>query len=335
VIGIARTVNPDKLMHLLSWCAFVSAIASVVLIVVAPRIAFVVGDKSGALNYNGIFPHKNFFGQVMATGALTTLHGIRVARGRYPGKLFMLATFLAMAYASGSTGALLAAALFCGVSGIDSLLRTGGPARVLGRILAVSLVAVIVINVAAPDLLLTLIGKDPTLTGRIEIWSYVIDDIRMRPWLGWGYFGFWQISNPASLEIANAMHWIVPNAHNGLLEFLINVGVVGTALFAGILIRTMVLAFRCIATPQRALAISTISCCLGILVIGVSETVLLAATQPLTPVMFMTGLLCERTLSMERQRRRVQDVRPRTELARRHRLQPSTESSLGTFRASG
>ena len=77
VIGIARTLNPDKLMHLLSWCAFVSAIASVVLIVIAPRVAFVVGDNSGAFNYNGIFPHKNFLGQVMATGALATLHGIR------------------------------------------------------------------------------------------------------------------------------------------------------------------------------------------------------------------------------------------------------------------
>ena len=66
------------------------------------------GDNEGTLNFNGIFPHKNFLGQVMATGALATLHGIRIARRHYLGKLCMLLVFVGMAYASKSTGALLA-----------------------------------------------------------------------------------------------------------------------------------------------------------------------------------------------------------------------------------
>jgi exopolysaccharide production protein ExoQ len=150
--------------------------------------------------------------------------------------------------------------------------------------------------VAAHDTLLELIGKDPTLTGRTELWAYVIPDIWMKPWLGWGYFGFWSSSNPAAVEISDAMGQVMPQAHNGLLEFLLNVGVLGTALFAFILIRTIVLAVRCLRTPERALAISTITCCVGILMEGVSETVLLAPTQSLTPVLFITGLMCERAL---------------------------------------
>ena len=77
------------------------------------------------------------------------------------------------------------------------------------------------------------------------------------------------------MEISNAVQWVVPNSHNGLLECLLEIGVLGTALFMFILIRTIVLAIRCLHTPERALAISTISCCGGILLIGVSETVLL------------------------------------------------------------
>ena len=65
----------------------------------------------------------------MATGALASLHGIRVARRRYLGKLCMLFVFLGMAYASKSTAALLAALVFCGISGFDSLWRKGGAAR--------------------------------------------------------------------------------------------------------------------------------------------------------------------------------------------------------------
>ena len=132
----------------------------------------------------------------MATGALATLHGIRVARRRYLGKLCMLFVFLGMAYASKSTGALMAALLFCGISGFDSLWRKGGAARLTGVILAVFLAPVLIVAVVAPDTLLELIGKDPTLTGRTEIWAYVIQDIWMKPLLGWGYYVFWQQTNP-------------------------------------------------------------------------------------------------------------------------------------------
>ena len=208
-----------------------------------------------------------------------------------------------MAYASKSTAALLAALVFCGISGFDSLWRKGGVARLTGVILAVLLAPVLILAVVAPDTILELIGKDPTLTGRTEIWAYVIQDIWMKPWLGWGYFVFWQQTNPAAVEISDAVHWVVPNAHNGLLEFLLDVGVLGTALFAFILVRTIVLAVRCLRTPERALAISTISCCVGILLVGVSETVLLTPTQSLTPVMFMTGLMCERALYVAKGRR--------------------------------
>jgi exopolysaccharide production protein ExoQ len=311
VIGIARTMDADEFMQLLSRCCFLSAIVSIVLFVASPGNAHL---NNG--DFIGIFSQKNFLGQVMATGALATLHGIRVARRRYLGKLCMLFVFLGMAYASNSTAALLAALLFCGISGFDSLWRKGGAARLTGVIFAVLIAPILIVAVAAPDTFLELIGKDPTLTGRTEIWAYVNTDIGMKPWLGWGYFGFWHPTNPAALEIDNAVHWVVPNAHNGLLECLLNVGALGTALFAFILIRIIVLAVWCLRTPERALAISTISCCVGILLVGVSETVLLEATQSSTPVMFITGLMCERALYVAKGLRRYRVADSRGQISR-------------------
>jgi exopolysaccharide production protein ExoQ len=298
-IGIARTMDADEYMHLLSLVCFSSAIASILLLVASPSNAQMgFTDETGFVtrDFIGIFSQKNVLGQVMATGTLATLHDIRVTRGRYLGKLFMLFVFVGMAYASKSTGALMAALLFCGISGFDSLWRKGGAARTTGVILAVFLAPMIMVAMIAPDTLLEMIGKDPTLTGRTEIWTYVIQDIWMKPLLGWGYYVFWEPTNPYAAEISNALRWSVPNAHNGLLEFLLGVGVLGTALFAFILIRTIVLAVRCLRTPERALAISTISCCAGILLIGVSETVLLTSTQSSTTLMFITSLMCERAL---------------------------------------
>ncbi|MGA9567721.1 MAG: O-antigen ligase family protein [Candidatus Korobacteraceae bacterium] len=313
-IGIARTMDADEYMHLLSWCCFLSAIASILLLVASPGKAHMLTydqGGSGASDFIGIFPQKNVLGQVMATGALAALHDIRVARRRYLGKLCMLFVFLGMAYASKSTGALMAALLFCGISGFDSLWQRGGAARPTGVILAVLLAPVLIVAMLTPDTLLELIGKDPTLTGRTEIWAYIYSDIGMKPLLGWGYYVFREQINPFAAEISAAVHWEVPNAHTGLLEFLLDVGIVGTALFAFILIRIIVLAVRCLRTSQRALAISTISCCAGILLIGVSETVLLTSTQSSTPVLFITGLMCERALYVAKglRRYRVADNR--------------------------
>ena len=211
----------------------------------------------------------------------------------------------------------MAALLFCGLSALDSLWRRGGAARVFGVISAIFVTPLIIVAVAAPDTFLVLIGKDPTLTGRIEIWDYVIQDIWMKPFLGWGYYVFWEPTNPFAAEISDAVHWTVPNAHNGLLEFLLDLGVLGTALFAFLLIRTIVLAVRCLRTPERALAISTISCCAGILLIGVSESVLLTSTQSSTPLMFLTGLMCERALYVAKGLRRYRVADSRGQLGRR------------------
>jgi exopolysaccharide production protein ExoQ len=313
-IGIAGTMDADEFMHLLSWCCFLAALVSIFLRIASPGNAMTV--DAGEVDFMGIFAQKNVLGQVMATGALATLHDIRVSRRRYLGKLCMLFVFLAMAYASKSTGALLATLLFCGISGFDSLWRRGGAARSTAVILAVILAPSLILALAAPDTLLEMIGKDPTLTGRTEIWAYVNKDIGMKPLLGWGYYVFWEETNQYAAEISSAVHWEVPNAHNGLLEFLLDVGVVGTALFAFILMRTIVLAVRCLRTPERALAISTLSCCMGILLVGVSETVLLTSTQSSTPLMFITGLMCERALYVARRLRRYRIADSRGQISR-------------------
>jgi hypothetical protein len=52
-------------------------------------------------------------------------------------------------------------------------------------------------------------------------------------------------------------------------------------------------------------------------VVGVSETVLLAATQSSTPVMFITGLMCERTLYVAKEMRRYRVTNNRGQISGR------------------
>lgn len=306
-IGIANTMNGDEFMELLSVACFLAAVASVVLLVISPSNALMPGSTE----FQGIFSHKNYLGQVMATGALATLHGIRAGGGRRVRKLFMLFVFAGVAIASTSATSCFAIFAFCCVDGIIALYRTRGAAHWFGVFLAIALLPTLVVVAVAPDSILEMIGKDSTLTGRTEIWAYVMKDISIKPLLGWGYFAFWLVQNPAALEIADAVRWFVPQAHNGLLEMLLNIGLVGTAIFVFLLIRNLVLAFRCLRTRANALAISSMMSCAGILMVGVSESVLLAPTQSSTSVFFITGFMCEQAVQAAKRRRQHYRITPR------------------------
>jgi O-antigen ligase len=161
------------------------------------------------------------------------------------------------------------------------------------------LVPTTVIVALNPDLLLGIIGKDPTLTGRTDVWSYVLDDIQKRPILGWGFCAFWSSNNPAALEIWTALRWVVPHAHNALLEMLLEVGIVGAAFFLFLWARNIALALRCMNTSAKELAISSLLCCIGVFVQGITEPVLIEPNIWMI-VFFITGLLCEKAVRAPR-----------------------------------
>jgi O-antigen ligase len=77
------------------------------------------------------------------------------------------------------------------------------------------------------------VGKDTTLTGRTLFWPMLFQKILERPWFGYGVSGFWQpwrgFDNPA---IDVKLPYFVPDhAHNGLLELVLVLGLIGLALF--------------------------------------------------------------------------------------------------------
>jgi exopolysaccharide production protein ExoQ len=292
-IGIANSLDGDEFMDLLGWACFISAIGSLLLLIVAPDAAH-GGDDD--VDFQGLFTQKNVLGQVMLTGAITSLHALRSARRDHARHLGFLLVFAVVALASQSATACLGLLTCCVLDRIVALYQRRGAARVIAVSIAVTLLPALVLAITYPDPILELLGKDISLTGRTELWDYVMDDIWRKPWLGWGYFGFWTPLNPDSTDISNAVGWVVPHAHNGVLEMLLEIGFIGTGIYVFLLLRNTVLAFWCLGTPGRSMAISALLCNASILIIGVSEAVLLASNQSSTNLFFITGMMCERGL---------------------------------------
>jgi O-antigen ligase len=76
---------------------------------------------------------------------------------------------------------------------------------------------------------LSAVGRDPTLTQRTELWGDVVV-LNPNALVGAGFESFWLGSR---LDILWAKYWWHPNeSHNGYLEVFLNLGWVGLALFA-------------------------------------------------------------------------------------------------------
>jgi exopolysaccharide production protein ExoQ len=290
-IAMVETFDSDTLMRLTSAACELCAVASVVLL-------FASAD---AADFRGVFYTKNMLGQAMVVGVLASLHGMR--RGRRVRSLRAAAVCTTVAFMSGSSTSVLAIGAVIVLRVLGTLYAKEGMPRAVGIFCGLGLLSVLALVAADPDWIFDLLGKDQTLTGRTDLWPFVIDRIAERPMLGWGYLAFWSPSNPSAGKISEAVGWYVPEAHNGILEFLVQIGVIGTALFGFLFARNMVLAVRCIHGHAKASGITLLALLTALAVIGVSEAVLLAADQVFTAQFFIIGFMCERQLCLARLRR--------------------------------
>jgi len=75
------------------------------------------------------------------------------------------------------------------------------------------------------------IGKDPTLSGRLPLWVLSAFMALQRPWLGYGYNAFWRGKEGASAAIWRVLKWNPPHSHDGFLELWLGIGLFGCCLF--------------------------------------------------------------------------------------------------------
>jgi O-antigen ligase len=296
-IGVADNLDGDEFMALLRTLCFISAAVSLLAMVAAPSL--VLSPGGGELRGN--FSYKGVLGQVMAVGVLATLHGLRTDGRRLRG-IAMLVPFLVVTLLANSGTALTTIVLSCVIDLVMTLLRQRHT-RAIGMLLCAVVLPVAVGFALAPDLLLDILGKDPTLTGRTELWEYVDSYIGQRPVLGWGFAAFWSPDNPLAKGVSAAVGWTVPEAHNAVREMLLQVGVLGSLAFLGLFARNIVIALRCLRTPARELAASALVCHFAMIMVGVTEEVLVDPSQFYVGVFFVSGLLCDKMLLSLRETR--------------------------------
>src|SRR6185369_13101453 len=133
---------------------------------------------------------------------------------------------------------------------------------------------------------LVLLGRSyesESVSGRAFIWPEVMQYIRERFWLGYGYEAFW---TPAHIEtISDELGWGLREAHNSYLEMWLWLGAVGVALMLIATMAAIVAAGRGFRTTNDAAYLLP----LGLLVFGLFDSCLESGVVVVSLVPFLLG----------------------------------------------
>lgn len=223
---LAAAWRGPALPRLLCQAFLVMALGSLVMVFAFPSIGIHPEVNPGM--WRGMWYEKNQMGAVMSAGSIAAAAVLASGGGRRLG-IATLCLCLPLLLATQSKTALLCMLAGTGVVSGLSLMRRAGPAGavILTWFGVVAVSGALALFIAAPEFVFQLLGKDPSLTGRTDIWEALLRRADDRPWLGYGYSAFWGLDSVPANWVRAETHWMVPSAHNGWIEVLIQLGRVG------------------------------------------------------------------------------------------------------------
>ncbi len=232
----------ERMIRLLAASILTSAVISAAIAIGVPQAGVMTeGDLAGA--WNGVYMHKNQLGGMMLLGCLA--YGwLRVQTPHRRFRYLLCGLFcFAVAVMSRSRSAQVMIVLLPLIACVVSLAKLRGVTRlwVVYLLIIGSAVGGVLGTLFFADVMVAL-GKDPSLTGRVPLWSFLISEIGKQPVLGYGY-GAYFLDWSARLQWINTLtSWNVPEAHNGYIEMLLQLGIPGVILAAWLLLSTACLA---------------------------------------------------------------------------------------------
>lgn len=250
---LATRFPGTALARLVGMALGITAVGSLAAAAFLPDAVLSVHDQLGA--WRGVFVEKNTLGRAMTLGAATFVV-LALEQTRRGGWLWTMAGLCAgLVVLSRSATSMLVLTLLLAAIVLARLFQARSRARipVLVVLLSAGLAGVLLAGGDATALFGSL-GKDTTLTGRVELWGSLVGMMGQRLWLGYGYGGFWRVTSQSE-EVYATNGWEAWHAHNGLLDLGLSLGVAGVVLFVAsfcVAVHRSVRAFRLDGEPTGA-----------------------------------------------------------------------------------
>jgi exopolysaccharide production protein ExoQ len=204
--------------------------------------------EDGQYIFVGLSKAKNNYGAmnfyVALLGVYAIHQGLRERRAVFAGLglLSVLVGFVGIGYAKASGSfvtTVLGILLYLALVGLTRLRANNRLTLLLVGTILVGMMALLLSTIWEELMrgVLDYFGKDPTLTGRIDLWDIADRIIEQNYWLGVGHFAFW-VQGDALPEAIWAQMNILSrsgfNFHNTYRELMIHFGIIGVILYGGI-----------------------------------------------------------------------------------------------------
>lgn len=273
-------------LQLMAWAFGLVIGLSFVFAIALPHYGVMSFQEGGvhAGTWRGVMTHKNILGRLMVLSAITFLF---VGLGKPAKNIYRwlawtgLALSIVLILLSTSKTALIA---FVSLLLILPLYRSW---RLnYNQVIPIVILVILVVGGSAMLIFDNLpaiagaLGRDLTFTGRTDIWSAMLDKISERPWTGFGFNAFWRDwDNEATAYMWRYLAWECPYGHNGFMDLLAELGIMGVFAFGMSYLTAIWEGIRLLRLTRSIEGIWALMYLTFLLIYNVSESTLLATNS--------------------------------------------------------
>ena len=224
-------------------CAYVLIPISLLLIKYFPYFGVEYAPWSGEKMWVGVTTQKNNLGMLCGLSAFLIIWTFyrewragtlfkNKSQAFADGLVLLIALYLLKGY-SGNYSATAIGFLIVGIASLLFLYRMKNYSRQMAHliviIVALGLLCLTTVDSMVP-FVTSIFNRNPSFTGRTDIWNAVLDVASRKPLFGVGYGGYWGLQDE---EIFSTVG--VREAHSGYLDVYLEVGIVGVILLLAFL----------------------------------------------------------------------------------------------------
>jgi exopolysaccharide production protein ExoQ len=239
----AFCITPGKILKLLNGFFVVSIGGSILTALFLPKVGLCTAGR-----WAGLFSHANWLGFVCMVGVWVALVSIIINPGKGKniyGWITLCLSLVGLWGSESKTSLLISLVIllgFCMVFWMENGTFVLKIAKVLFPIWIALLLTVILLSIApewlGTDKFFQLIERDPTMTGRDQLWEEGGKAFFKKPILGWSFDSHMTVFNT---ELKNFEYL---QFHNGYIDVAVKGGIVILGFLAFLLVKCFYLSFR-------------------------------------------------------------------------------------------
>lgn len=219
-------------LQLLGWAFGILIAMNVVFVIAFPSYGLHTGVHQGA--WRGLTSHKNGLAQLMTLSTLifiALLNSVRQHRN-FVAILLSISVLLVLLSTSKTALSIMLIVVFLAyfLRGLRLRSTVAFPIYFAAFLVVATLIVLVVGNF---ETIVGALGRNVTLTGRTEVWGVALEKFPQHFWGGYGYSAFWLRDQGDSIEVYYRMNWQAAHGHNGYIDMLLDLGVLGLSAFFG------------------------------------------------------------------------------------------------------